>query len=895
MNKFNYFCGMKLIRLYFSTALAFLLSFTSLLAQDWKTLQDRAEDAYQQGSLQQAVFWAEKAVEKAKISLNLTSPEYTIVLENTAKLYLEIEQYEESEKLYLEIQQIRLQTLGNESLDYATCLDNLAMVYQASGNYIKAEAMLLISKQIREKTSSKLHPDYANTLDNLAVVYEHFGLYDKAEDLYWQSKDIREKIGGKKTNEYANILHNLAELYAKQKESKKAEIFYKDCLLLTQKLEGKNSISYATTLDGLAALYLQERKYAEAKIWVLESMRITEKIYKQTHTDFALNSNTLAEIYIGEKNYLQADSIYQVNLQIFAKNLGKQHHYYTNTLFNIAKLYEEQQKFAQASVLYMEVLERKKQEIDKVFPVLSENEKLSFYTNIKTFFNHFTNFALKYAAKNPMILCKVFENQLIMKGLLLNNLQKVRKNILSNGNANQIQNYYQWQQKREELAGLYYTNTKKLRIVEIEKLNELQNKLANEINYLEKQIETDSSIRIEVANTNLQKAISWQNYQQEMQSKTVAIEIIRQSIETDSTPKISYLALFATQNLAYPMVLSVENAKDLEVEALKFYQYSLLEQRTDNESYQKYWQPIQNVVDSLAKLEKIAKYDKIYVCPDGIYHQINLNTLLNTETGNYLADEQEIYLLSNLKDLLKNNDENALHFLGKLKQGLCVLLACPMYDLPASQVEIMQIDSILHKNSCQSKVYLDSMASEEMLKKLQNPILLHFATHGFFGNLPNTLTEKRHLENLQVKNPLLFAGLLLGKNSNVSDNTMPKNVAKEIGKEDGILTAYEVVNLSLEQTELVVLSACETGVGQIYDGEGIFGLQRAFAVAGAKNLLMSLWKVNDRATQLLMSSFYEFFLQNTNKKHFALLQAQKKVREKYPHPYFWGAFVLIGN
>ena len=177
-------------------------------------------------------------------------------------------------------------------------------------------------------------------------------------------------------------------------------------------------------------------------------------------------------------------------------------------------------------------------------------------------------------------------------------------------------------------------------------------------------------------------------------------------------------------------------------------------------------------------------------------------------------------------------------------------------------------------------------ANEQNIKKLQSPPILHIATHGFFIDEPSE-SELQTMQDSEdrnlLKNPFLRSGLLLAGCQN-----------PQLQEEDGILSAEEVMNLDLQNTELVVLSACETGLGDVEGGEGVYGLQRAFRQAGAKNVLMSLWKVDDTATQLLMNYFYTAILKGKPKRE-ALQTAQLQLKKLYPNPYYWGAFILVGE
>jgi CHAT domain-containing protein len=186
--------------------------------------------------------------------------------------------------------------------------------------------------------------------------------------------------------------------------------------------------------------------------------------------------------------------------------------------------------------------------------------------------------------------------------------------------------------------------------------------------------------------------------------------------------------------------------------------------------------------------------------------------------------------------------------------------------------------------------FLDKSAAEEKIKEMNSPKIFHIATHGLYRPSTEVTLEKEMQGNEAVltQNPLMRTGLLL---KGAGDLLLKTDF--NYNMENGILTAYEAMNLNLDRTDLVVLSACETGLGDLEAGEGVYGLQRAFLVAGAKVLIMSMFKVDDDATQKLMLKFYQKWLNSGNMRQ-SFIDAKKELRLEYPDPIYWGAFMMIG-
>jgi CHAT domain-containing protein len=277
-----------------------------------------------------------------------------------------------------------------------------------------------------------------------------------------------------------------------------------------------------------------------------------------------------------------------------------------------------------------------------------------------------------------------------------------------------------------------------------------------------------------------------------------------------------------------------------------------------------------------------------------IYIQ-SVNSLFDNQPDSVGIDKPFAYLIGNPNFntyINQNIDESNLLERGVDDSTLYKIKnTIKLTSLPGTKKEINSIYEILKNNDYKVLSYMYDSANEKNIKNIQSPFLLHIATHGYF--LPNDKLSKMKESIFNIHNkingddPYFKSGLLLAG----AQNTINKKFSNN--EDNGILTAVEVKELYLKNTELVVLSACETGLGVNFVGEGMIGLPRAFMIAGAKSVIMSLWSVSDEKTQELMVLFYTNFITKKMNKQDALYYAKKEIKSKYNRPFYWGAFVLI--
>jgi hypothetical protein len=388
------------------------------------------------------------------------------------------------------------------------------------------------------------------------------------------------------------------------------------------------------------------------------------------------------------------------------------------------------------------------------------------------------------------------------------------------------------------------------------------------------------------------------------------VEIVRTHLFKEEKLSVVYAFLVVRpETKGQPEIVVLENGKDIEGRNLKYYSNAISHRLKDTLSYGIFWKPVAGSLHGL---------NRVYLSADGVYNQISLNTLFNPETGKYLMDELQIRLVGSTRDLASAPASG----LSKIKSA--TLFGYPDYnrtaqtssvtgaslpalrgdssvrffsgseisELPGTKKEIETIEALLKASGVNLQPYLFDQATEERVKEQRNPQVLHVATHGYFlSDLTSFDAGDRAFAGIQSatirENPLLRSGLLFAGARDAFRN-------RPVEGDDGVLTAYEASTLELDHTDLVVMSACETGLGVTANGEGVYGLQRAFQSAGARSVIMSLWKVSDEATRDLMIAFYRNWLSGKSTAD-SFREAQISLRAKYQEPYFWGAFVMSGN
>jgi CHAT domain-containing protein/Flp pilus assembly protein TadD len=854
------------------------------------TLTNAALSQQEQGNWTQARDLIAKVATYIKKSKGKEHSYYATALEDLAMLNMRLGNRQLA-KTQLDSVALYYTSDKSKSQNYGSFLLSLGRYYQVVGEYPQAETKFRQGVELLRQYSGEETEGYAYALNSLALLYQTLGNFEEAEPLFKKSLLIWEKRTGKLNSEYATVLQNLASIYQVQENYTKAEPLLLEAHDIDEKIFGKKHPLYSVSLQNLATLYQKKKQFDKATAMMEEARSVTETRLGKLHPSYATVISNVAALYQDQANYVMAEKSWKESVTLRKQLFGEDHPDYARSLYGLAGVYFATGKLDEANNYFTQVVTKYQNQITNYFDALSEKEKSAFYNKIKPVFETYQDFCIQRLKQNPgdaVMMEKLYDLQLATKAILINASNKVRNAIVNGGDSELQALFNQWVASKENLVRYYsYSELDRSRM----KIDLRKEEVAS--NDLEKKLTERSS----AFSTLNQKNITWQQVKASLKENEAAVEIIRVR-KKFSTDSVYYAALILHPSEAEPKLFIWPGGQIMEGRWFRYHRNSIKFHFNDTLSHKYFWQPL---------VKALPASHTLYLSCDGVFNKINFNAIQNPSNKQWVLDNYTIRLLSNTKELVEThhttNIANAqASIFGYADFNLAETNKAVPGDkravkrfgfqgeeismLPGTEKEAQLLRDVLKEKNWVVNTFLLKDATEANLKKIKNPQILHIATHGFFLNDLdiNDEPDTDDHENILTKNPLFRSGILLAGAA----------LRQEPGQEDGVLTAYEAMNLDLDQTELVSLSACETGLGEVRNGEGVYGLQRSLLVAGARTVIISLWQVDDTATQELMSTFYSLWLKGGDKFQ-SFRQAQLEIKTKYNLPYYWGAFVLIGN
>lgn len=789
-------------------------------------------------------------------------------------------------------------------------LSNLAVAYLNLEDYPNAEKWFLKALEGDERMKITHYP-YAIKLMNLAKLYVEVGDYNRAMIIAKKAKKLSEQGNAKTFKLYGKICLLISKGFFHSQEYTVAE----DWLKKAEKIfiNHKDSISLIRTYNLLADLSYQNNEIDSSAYYcelilnfkhasVTDNTQILLPTYKQ-----------LGLVYQKKQNYPLALEMFEKAKNSCKKHLGIKSIAYANLLSRTTNILTELPQ--QEALAYHYLLEANnilKEKLDYIFPTLNEEARVTFLENTTYISHSFFAFAQDYHQQFPQLRTALQNLKLDIDGLGLENSRNLMMYAKTNDESNE--DYYDWLHTRKKISSTYVLSSEQRQ---------------------EEQINLDSlTYRMQI----LEKKLGWkipqnqaklanvESLKNKLLQKEATIDFFHYQTNTPTKTTVHYGALVFRKEMEQPVFVALGTEDELEpllatnirAEGNNY----LFNTSINDEIFEKICAPI---------LPHLKGIRQLHIVPTGLLHNLSFGSLKNKK-NDYLIEQFDMVYHQSLRDFIQEKklpssqpkialfggasyDLDSLDRLeieqdtAQLEDLLAVndsptirsmsndslRSALQFSYLSGTKIETEKIKSLfLKKKDWLVENFTGKNALEDHIKAYSSknaPQILHIATHGFFFKALDlgAVKTKNLRESLLIeKNPLLRSGLAL---ANANYAWLEGKTIK--GKEDGILTAFEIYQLDLQHTPLVVLSACNTGRGDIRGSEGVFGLQRAFKVAGVDQLISSLWEVPDKETALLMEYFYTYILKGKSAE-IALAKAQRKLQKQHKlNPFYWGAFVLI--
>ena len=826
-------------------------------------------------------------------------------LNNLAGLYYHKGDYQKADEYFQQSLKICEKVFGQDDLHTASVLNSLCALYTDTGDYAKAESACRRSLTIKEKVLGPEHPSTATSLNNLAALYDSISDYAKAESLYQQSLAIREKVLGPDHPDTAMSVNNLASLYDTIGEYAKAELLFQRSLKICQGVLGMEHPDTAAVMDNLAKSYRHMGEPDKAEQLYQQSLKIREKVLGAAHSDTALSMKNLALLYQGSGNYAKAEPLFRKSLEVMEEVFGFAYPPMADFYQDFGFLMIEVGHGDQAISIARKEKRASEAGLGTILSFTSERQRMNFqrkrhpYDLLATL-GDANDLAGIVVHSKGVILDSLLEDELVAQESKDPAMKRVLEHLREEGRRlADLDTTFPSIPGREASAKLQ-ANRRQLE----QKIEDLQRALARNVASLGL---VRRSLRITVPEV-----------QTLLTKHAVLLEFIRYD---HYLGKLAFeprygVVLLGSLNIASnnskpgePVWVPLGSAEAIE-RNLEEYGAAMRGEKRGELSllrtlYTQLFEPIQKMLPK--------GITTLVISPDAELNFMSFATLVN-EQDRFLAEQYTIKYVACGRDLVFGragkkgsrrlaafanpafgekpaiagaSATNAVH-LAMLTTDQRDYAGVTLAPLPNTLQEAEFLRERSSAWNMQGVMYAGAEATEAEVKAVKSPYILHLATHGFF--LPDTLPTNQPamdtrllgqermpvvLQNPMQRSGLAFAGAQLTLDAwKHGETPNPGN--------DGILTAQEVGTMDLKETWLVVLSACDTGVGEARAGEGVLGLRRGFIQAGAQNLLMTLWPVSDKWTVEMMKAFYERALKEGDASG-ALAQVQRdylvKLRE----------------
>lgn len=873
---------------------------------------------------------------------------YAMALSDLGRFHLETGDYPVAERLFRETLEIERRVFGNDHPKIAASLNALAEVHRRAGQYSKAEPLHQDALKRRRSTLGEQHPDYAQSLHNLALLYGDIGDFGKIIELEPVAIAVIRQNFGDNHPDLILSLTNLASAYEANEQYEAAEQNLFEALAICRDTLGESHPQAVITLNNLAALYRRTSHWAKAEAIYGHALCVFEKRPRADRLLFSYLANNLGEIYIAMARHEEAERLLCQALDIRRQALGEYHPNLANTQHHLAFVYAATGRLGACLDCMEQSLGGDLHRIGEVFAMASERQRMTYLEQVRSGLYLYLSVLLEDSELQRRLANRAWEFVLRRKGLSAEVLALQRETILGG-------RYPQLQPRLEKLLklrqrigqkafagpGLEGTVEHRLLLSKWQSEREaLEIELSRQIPEMDMQTRLD-----DVSAAAIAKALP---------KGTLLIDFIAftpfdlkaATALGDSRWKPSrYLAFVLAADKPDEIFLIDLGAADPIDDSIGTYRQAVIREgkrravrfglaplraASTRDSGDEVRRAVFDPIMAALPKDVVMQSDQLYIATDGELARIPFETLPAAD-GGHLIDCFRIHYLTVARDLLRKAPRSSS------EQSL--VIADPDFDLAGSDpvgrpgkalaaspgegatlghgrrsrdLERMgffgpligsrregeQICNLLN-----AVALIGDAAVEQKVKACRSPSILHIASHGFFlpdeahepgrRNSPqfvfNSMSETASRDFGNLENPLLRSGIALaGANSWLRRKPLPPEA------EDGFLTAEDVTGLDLTGTQLVVLSACETGLGNVRIGEGVFGLQRAFALAGARRLIMSLWTVPDEETQQLMALVYRHVLNEVPVPE-ALRQAQLEIKRSHPDCYTWGGFICQGD